>query len=108
MTTWSRDDATVAACGWRCSVSECVAAGVVSLLAEAADGCGVSAGDVLAAAGLEPGQLAEPSALLPVSVFERALRYLIERTGDRGLGLRMARAVDLRTQGFWGYALLAS
>ena len=89
-------------------MSECVAAGIVSLLAEAADGCGVKPGDVVEAAGLEPDQLVEPGALLPVSVFERALRYLIERTGDRGLGLRMARAVDLRTQGFWGYALLAS
>lgn len=84
---------------------EPIGAGIVSLLCAAADGCEL---ELLAAAGLSAHDLSDPGALVPLAHFEAALRHLLARSGDRAIGLRLARGIDLRTQGFWGYALIAS
>ncbi|MET0385578.1 MAG: AraC family transcriptional regulator ligand-binding domain-containing protein [Polyangiales bacterium] len=89
-------------------MSEQVAAGLLVWLADAAVSCGVARAALWEACGLDADALQDPSASVPLPVFEAALRCLLVHTGDRGLGLRLARPVDLRTQGFWGYALLAS
>jgi AraC-like DNA-binding protein len=89
-------------------MAELIAAGIVSFLCDAAAECEIDRAALLAAAGLCPRDLGDPAALVPLAAFEAALRHLLARSGDRAIGLRLARAMDLRTQGFWGYALIAS
>jgi AraC-like DNA-binding protein len=64
--------------------------------------------EVLQAALLDEDDISDPGALIPAEAFADVFRFLRERTGDPGVGLRLAGPLDLRTQGFWGYALLSS
>jgi AraC-like DNA-binding protein len=86
-----------------------IAAGYVSLAIEAAQQHhALGRSELLAAAGLDDGDLADPSTVLACDALWDVLQCVLDRTGDAGFGLRMAETFDLRTQGFWGYALLAS
>ena len=85
-----------------------VSAGYVSLACAVGEEYGIARSDLLQAAGLLAEDLRDPNALVGNGAFTGVLRFILRRTGDRALGLRMARVLDLRTQGFWGYALLAS
>lgn len=69
---------------------------------------GLQPKDLLDAAGLHADELRDPAAVVSLPAFERLLRFAMERTGDEALGLRFAEDSDLRTQGFWGYAMLSS
>ena len=88
---------------------ETMAAGYVSMASEAIQRCyGLAEADLLRAARLAPGDLRDPDAGVPLAAFHALLRFTLDRTQDPGLGLRIASAIDLRTQGFWGYAMLSS
>jgi len=45
---------------------------------------------------------------LPLTAWIELLRFIRARSGDPALGRRLVRTLDLRKQGFWGYALLSS
>ena len=86
-----------------------IAAGLVKLACDAIQRrYGLKESDLLSAARLDPSDLEDPSAPVPSDAFYDVLRCALDRTRDPALGLRMADAVDLRGQGFWGYALLSS
>jgi hypothetical protein len=53
---------------------------------------------------LDANEIADPDALVPSEAFADAVRFLRTHSGDPGVGLRLAGPIDLRTQGFWGYA----
>lgn len=84
-----------------------VAAGLVTLVVEVAGHYGIGANKLWAAAGSDPLH-AEPDALVPRELLFRVVRVLHVQSGDPRLGLRMAEQWDLRRQGMWGYAVLAS
>lgn len=86
---------------------ETVAAGLVSLTVDVAGQYGITPERLWSHAGSAP-VLAEPDALIPRQVLFDVLRALAALSGDPGLGLRMAERLDLRRQGMWGYAVLAS
>lgn len=86
-----------------------VSAGLVGLICDAAEQrLTIAREDLLRTALLDQEDIADPSALVPAEAFADIFRFLRERTGDPGVGLRLAGPLDLRTQGFWGYALLSS
>ena len=86
-----------------------MAAGFVTWLCNAAEQrCGFTSKELLNAALLDLEDLSDPSALIPMEAVADLWRFLLARTGDPGIGLRLAGPRDLRTQGFWGYALLSS
>lgn len=86
-----------------------VSAGYLGLLCEVATReYGLDAGRLGALHGCSEAALDEPDALVPHASFLATLRHVLAETGDRGLGLRLAHALDLRAQGFWGYALLSA
>lgn len=90
-------------------MTEAISVGLVLIAREvAADRYGLSRAHLQAAAGLSPDDLRDPDGLVPLAVFEDLLRFALARTGDPAFGLRCAEYVDLRSQGFWGYALMAS
>lgn len=85
------------------------AAGLVSFVCNLLiERYGCTFAELLEAAALDREDLRDPDALIPVEAVEDVIRFALMRTGDPALGLRMAEALDLRTQGFWGYALLSS
>lgn len=59
-------------------------------------------------AGLHPDVLDDAELAVPEDRAVALLRRVLDESGDEGLGLRLAHALDLRTQGFFGYALLSS
>ena len=90
-------------------VSGKIAAGLVTGLCTAAEQRGgLSMDELLDAALLDREDLADPMSLVPAEALVDLMRFLLKRTGDPGIGLRLAGPVDLRRQGFWGYALLSS
>lgn len=90
-------------------MSETVAVGFVTIVLETAEQhYGLGRPVLLDAAQLEPELLRDPSAVIPIEALEDLLRLVLARTGDPAFGLRCAELLDLRTQGFWGYALMAS
>ncbi|HKU42099.1 MAG TPA: AraC family transcriptional regulator ligand-binding domain-containing protein [Polyangiales bacterium] len=84
------------------------AAGYLTLIAHVASKYGIAQTDLLRAAALSAIDLNDPDARIPSAAFYAALRHVLERSGDPALGFRLAHALDLRKQGFWGYALLSS
>jgi AraC-like DNA-binding protein len=58
-------------------------------------------------AGLDELQLANPDGLVRSGALMALLRCAKERSRDPGLGLKLACLMDLRQQGFWGYAVLS-
>lgn len=89
-------------------MSTWVAASTAKLYWEVAEQYGIARGELLTAAGLTALALNDPNALIPRDATDALLRALIQRADDPALGLRIARTFDLRTMGFWGYALLSS
>ena len=85
-----------------------VAVGLMTLVCDVGEQYGIERADLLAAAGLEPRHLDDPNALVAASAWHELLRVVLVRSGEPGLGLRLAHALDLRKQGFWGYALMSS
>lgn len=85
-----------------------VAASMVKLYWTVADQYGISRDALVQDAGLNPIDLADPNGFVSQAASEALLRALIRRTRDPALGLRIARSFDLRTMGFWGYALMFS
>jgi len=69
---------------------------------------GLTRAELLQAAAISDDELADASALVPERALFALLRFIREKSGDPALGLRMADALDLRAQGFWGYALMSS
>ena len=85
-----------------------VAAGIVDVTCRVGERYAIARAELLHAATLAPNSLDDPSKQLPLEALFDMLEYLLERTQDRSLGLRFAEAMDLRTQGFWGYLFLSS
>ena len=85
-----------------------VSAGYVKVACGAGESYGIALSELLAAARLDADDIRDPSALVSSVAMEDLLRFLLARTRDAGLGLRLARALDFRTLGFWGYAILSS
>src|SRR5690242_15745970 len=86
-----------------------IAAGNIKLACEAIERAyAIAPTELLDAAGLQEQDLRDPGVLLSADAMQDVLRFALERTQDPGMGLRLARALDLRMQGFWGYALLSS
>ncbi len=84
-----------------------VAAGLIDLACTAGEARGIPRSELLYVAALEPEELADPDARLPGAALIDIVSHLLQRTGDRSLGVRFAEATDLRTQGFWGYLFLS-
>ncbi|HEX6245125.1 MAG TPA: AraC family transcriptional regulator ligand-binding domain-containing protein [Polyangiales bacterium] len=86
-----------------------VAAGFVHLALETAQQqYGLQRAELLDGAALDEADVADASRILPSDALWDLFQLVLERSGDLSFGLRMAETLDLRTQGFWGYALLAS
>jgi AraC-like DNA-binding protein len=87
---------------------EQVAAGLLSwVLQVGKQRYGVARAELLAAAPLSDACIADANAQVPLEALIAVVRALSARSGDAGLGLALAAEFDLRTQGFWGYALLS-
>jgi AraC-like DNA-binding protein len=84
-----------------------VAAGLVDAACTLGESYGIPRSELLYVAALEPAEIRDPGARVPGESLFEAVSYLLERTGDRGLGIRFAKTMDLRTQGFWGYSFLS-
>ena len=89
-------------------MSVLIAASVARLYLTTADQYGIPRAELLAQAGMDAAELSDPDTLIPRAAADALLRALFKRAGDPALGLRMARAYDLRSMGFWGYALMSS
>jgi AraC-like DNA-binding protein len=85
-----------------------VAAGVIQVACQLGERYGIPRTELLYVAALEPEELSDPDARVPSNALLEMVLYMIERTGDRSIGIRFAEAMDLRTQGFWGYAFISS
>jgi AraC-like DNA-binding protein len=86
-----------------------VAAGIVSVARDRIERCcGVSRSELMVRAGLDEALLAQPDGQVRSRALMEMIRCAKERSGDPALGLRLASLVDLREQGFWGYAVLSS
>ena len=57
---------------------------------------------VLEQAALDEPLLRDPDAMVDSAALITLLRFALAHTRDPGLGLRLARVLDLRDQGFWG------
>ncbi len=90
------------------SFSGKVSAGYVTLTLTVGESYGIPRSELLAAAALDANDVRDPSALVSSLALDDLLRFIVARTGDAGLGMRLAKALDLRTLGFWGYAILSS
>jgi AraC-like DNA-binding protein len=84
-----------------------VAAGLLDVACAVGERLGVARSELLYMAGLEPEDLHDPSRRISSDAAFAIMRHILECTGDRSLGIRFAEAMDLRTQGFWGYLFLS-
>jgi AraC-like DNA-binding protein len=84
-----------------------VAAGIVDVACAVGERYGITRAELLYVGALEPSDLRDPAARVPSDALLDITRYLLERSGDRSFGIRFAEAMDLRTQGFWGYLFLS-
>jgi AraC-like DNA-binding protein len=84
-----------------------VAAGLVDAACTLGESYGIPRSELLYVAALEPREIRDPGARVSGDALTEIVSYLLERTGDRGLGIRFAKSLDLRTQGFWGYSFLS-
>lgn len=92
---------------WRVSARGKVAAGLIEVACTVGERFGVPRSELLYVAALEDEDLRDPSRRVSSDAIVAISRYLLERTGDRSLGIRFAEATDLRTQGFWGYLFMS-
>jgi AraC-like DNA-binding protein len=90
-------------------VGERIALGSLLMLIDGAEGCGFSRDELFAAAGLVRSDENDPAAQIPSRHMTALVRFALARTSNAAFGLDCAeRSLDLRRQGFWGYALLSS
>ena len=86
-----------------------VAAGIVNAACDRiARYCGFSRAELLLRVGLDEQLLANADGLVRAEALMELMRCAKERMRDPALGLKLACLVDLREQGFWGYAVLSS
>ncbi|HET8936553.1 MAG TPA: AraC family transcriptional regulator ligand-binding domain-containing protein [Polyangiales bacterium] len=86
-----------------------VAAGIVSAACQSiVRCCGLSKSELMVRAGLDEQLLADPDGTISAMALMALIRCAKERARDPALGLRLASVMDLREQGFWGYAVLSS
>ena len=86
-----------------------IALGLVNLACDSiVKSYGLAKAELLTAIDLDPDLLSDPDTLIDMATLVELLRWTQLRTCDPGLGLKLARLVDLREQGFWGYAVLSS
>ena len=78
-----------------------VAAGLVDTACTLGESYGIPRSELLYIAALEPNEIRDPGARVSGQALFDIVSYLLERTGDRALGIRFAKTMDLRTQGFW-------
>jgi AraC-like DNA-binding protein len=84
-----------------------VGAGIVDVACRVGEGLGLSRSELLYVAALEAEDLRDPGARVPAESLLELVQYILERGGDRSFGIRFAEAMDLRTQGFWGYLFIS-
>ena len=84
-----------------------VSAGIVEVACRVGESYGLQRASLLRVAGLRADDLVDPGARLPSEAVTRLAEHMLLVTGDRSLGLRFAEAMDLRTQGFWGYLFIS-
>ena len=86
-----------------------VAAGLVSLACDSiARYTALPRWQLLANIGLREHDLSHPDGLVAMATLIELVRIAQRHKPDPALGLRLAGLVDLREQGFWGYAVLSS
>lgn len=84
-----------------------VSAGLVKAFWQFAEGAGVPEQDLRSAAGIAASSLDDGSAPVSALAINGILRALYLHTRDPAVGMRLGEAVDARTLGFWGYALIS-
>jgi AraC-like DNA-binding protein len=85
-----------------------VIAGWVTAVAQACDASGLSSQEIFAEAGIDIGELRNPTARFPISRMGRLYDLIGEATGDPSFGLRIAEFVHPTTMHALGYSLFAS
>lgn len=86
-----------------------IAAGLVSMLCDGlAERYGLSRETCRARAGIDERAMSDPEYMVGLPALVELLRFALAQTGDPGFGWALCRTLDLRQQGFWGYALLSS
>jgi AraC-like DNA-binding protein len=78
-----------------------------AIVAGAAGG-GVDPHDLLAAAGIDPADLADPDGRLPLVLVERLWHEAVRLTGDDCFGLHLAERLPIEAFGALGFALRSS
>lgn len=89
------------------NVTSLVAAGIIEIACRVGESYGFTRRQLLAVGGLSAQDLADPDARLPSYTLWRIVQYVVEGSGDRSFGLRFSEAMELQSQGFWGYAFLS-
>lgn len=85
-----------------------VAAGIVDAACAVGERhYGIPRSELLYAGALEAAELRDPGAHVPAQSLLEIVSCIVERSGDRAFGIRFAEAMDLRTQGFWGYLFIS-
>lgn len=84
-----------------------VGAGIVQVACAVGESYGLSRATLLRQAGLNARDLDDPGARLPAKALFSLVEHIVQQTQDRSFGLRFGEAMDLRTQGFWGYLFLS-
>lgn len=86
-----------------------VSTGIVSLVLDTAqERYQLPRAQLLDCVGLEETDVADSNQVLAAAVLWELFSYVLAEIGDGAFGLHMAERLDLRLQGFWGYALLSS
>lgn len=89
------------------SVQTRVAAGIVDVACKVGERYGITRTELLQKADLEASDLDDPSAAISGDALVEICLHILGQTQDRSLGIRFAEAMDLRTQGFWGYLFIS-
>ena len=89
------------------TVTSLVAAGIIEIACRVGESYGYPRAELLSVAGLTASDIADPGARLPSYTLWRIVQHVVEQSGDRTFGLRFAETIDLRSQGFWGYAFIS-
>jgi AraC-like DNA-binding protein len=70
-----------------------------------AEELGLERSELLGASGLREADLAEPDSRTPMSQWNALWRFILESTGDAGVGLRMGSTLQVREIGLLGYTM---
>jgi AraC-like DNA-binding protein len=89
------------------AVTSLVGAGIIETACRVGESHGMGRNELLRVGGLISTDLDDPDARLPSYALWRIVQHVVDRTGDRGFGLRFAEAMDIRAQGFWGYTFIS-